>query len=78
MYRLELDGLYCTDVVLVIFDKPLYRRLIDSGIVTEYSDCLFLAVVRLADTRPLRPWIAFRTGIRLLPSTLELRAYARP
>ena len=25
MHRLELDGLYCTDVVLDILDKPLYR-----------------------------------------------------
>ena len=40
--------------------------------MTEYSDCLFLAVVRLADTGPFRPRIAFRTGIRQLRHHFQL------
>ena len=40
--------------------------------MAEYGDCLFLAVIRLADLRPLRPWIVLGTLIRCFQHHLKL------
>ena len=52
VYRLQLNGFHCTNVILVILDEPLYRCLVDSRIVTKYGNGFFLTVVCLADTGP--------------------------
>lgn len=40
--------------------------------MAEYGDCLFLAVIRLADLRPLRPRIVLGTLIRCFRHHLKL------
>ncbi len=61
-----------------VFDKFRYGCLVNPRIMAEYGDCLFLAVIRLADLRPLRPRIVLGTLIRCFRHHLKLCYRFRP
>ena len=47
------------DITLFVCDKFGYCCLIDSWIVSKYSNCFFLSIICFTDSRPLWPWIIF-------------------
>ena len=56
----------------IFAQKALDGRLINARIVSEASDALFLAIVRLEDARPLRPRVACGAFLRQCRHHLQL------
>ena len=70
---LQLHKLHLLELAVLVCDKLLYGCLIDSRIMSEYRNRFFLAVIGLADSRPLRPRIGCCSLIRKLWHHLKLR-----
>ena len=68
----KLHKLNSTQIAILILNKFLYSRFIDSRIMSEHGNCLFLTIICLADLRPFRPWIVGSTMVRSLWHHLNL------
>ena len=60
-------------ISILIFDKFLYRCLINPRIMSPESNCFLLTIVCLADSRPLRPWIHSASLIRKFRHHFQLK-----
>ena len=69
----ESDRLHRAQISILVLEKFLDRRLVDPRVMPEQRDCLLLAVVGLADFRPLRPRIVRRALVRCLRHHLNGR-----
>ena len=70
---LQLDKFYLRQLSLFILNKLRNRGSINSGVRPEYRNGLLLAVISLADSRPLGPGVILCPGIRQLRHHLKLR-----
>ena len=61
------------DISFLIFDKFFDGCGIYSRILSEDCDCFLLTIICLADSRPFRPRIIFRTFIRCLRHHFQLK-----
>ena len=61
-----------TQLSFLILDKFFDRCGIHTRICTKNCDCLLLAIIGLADSRPFRPWIGCSSLIRCLGHHFQL------
>ena len=69
---LKFDKNCLTEISFLVFYEFFHCRCVNARIRTKHSDCFLLAIICLADSWPLRPWVQRCPLVRCFRHHLQL------